>query len=195
MLDYSVRLKRQYRCAVEQVVIFLQETNNEAAFTEEYRDDTTIHRYRVVHLWEQDSVPFLANPALLPLATLTQTDYPQVMLAQVAERVARIKNIQQWQNIAGCAEILAGLRFDKDLIHQFLREDVMRESVIYQNIIQKEAFRLISRQINRRFGELGSSFIEQIGGLSVDQLEELGEELLDFSEIADLQAWLEQEKG
>ena len=90
---------------------------------------------------------------------------------------------------------MAGLRFDKDLIHQFLREDVMRESVIYQNIIQKEAFRLISRQINRRFGELGSSFIEQIGGLSVDQLEELGEELFDFSEIADLQAWLEQEKG
>ena len=71
----------------------------------------------------------------------------------------------------------------------------MRESVIYQDIIQKEAFRLISRQINRRFGELGSSFIEQIGKLSVDQLEELGEELFDFSEVADLQTWLEQEKG
>ena len=68
----------------------------------------------------------------------------------------------------------------------------MRESVIYQDIVQKEAFRLISRLINRRFGEVGLSFIEQIGGLSVEQLEELGEELLDFSEIADLQAWLEQ---
>jgi predicted transposase YdaD len=44
-LDYSVRLKRQYRCAVAQVVIFLQSTTNEAAFTEEYRDETTIHRY------------------------------------------------------------------------------------------------------------------------------------------------------
>ena len=71
----------------------------------------------------------------------------------------------------------------------------MRESVIYQDIIHKEAFRLISRQINRRFGELGSSFIDQIRGLSVEQLEDLGEELLDFSEIANLQAWLEQEKG
>ncbi len=67
MLDYSVRLKRQYRCAVVQVVIFLQETTNEAAFTEEYRDDTTIHRYQIVRLWEQDSAPFLATPALLPL--------------------------------------------------------------------------------------------------------------------------------
>jgi predicted transposase YdaD len=38
MLDYSVRLKRQYRCDVEQVVIFLQATNDEIVFTEEYRD-------------------------------------------------------------------------------------------------------------------------------------------------------------
>lgn len=28
MLDYSVRLKRQYRCPVVQVLIFLQETTN-----------------------------------------------------------------------------------------------------------------------------------------------------------------------
>lgn len=61
MLDYSVRLKRQYRCAVVQVVIFLQETTNEVAFVEEYRDDSTSHRYRVVRLWEQDSAPFLAK--------------------------------------------------------------------------------------------------------------------------------------
>ena len=69
----------------------------------------------------------------------------------------------------------------------------MQESVIYQDIIRKEALRLISRQINRRFSELSSSFIKQIGGLSVEQLEELGEELLEFSEIADLQAWLKQQ--
>ncbi len=52
MLDYSVRLKRKYNCSVEQVVIFLQETTNELAFIEEYRDDTTVHRYRVIRLWK-----------------------------------------------------------------------------------------------------------------------------------------------
>lgn len=45
MLDYSVRLKRQYQCPVVQVLIFLQETSNEVAFIDEYRDDTTIHKY------------------------------------------------------------------------------------------------------------------------------------------------------
>lgn len=61
MLDYSVRLKRQYKCPVVQVVIFLQETDDEIAFTEEYLDDTTRHRYRVVRMWDQDSDLFLNN--------------------------------------------------------------------------------------------------------------------------------------
>lgn len=53
MLDYSVRLIRQYNVPVTQVVIFLQETNNEIAFTEEYVNETTTHRYRVLRMWEQ----------------------------------------------------------------------------------------------------------------------------------------------
>lgn len=189
MLDYSVRLKRQYRCPVVQVLIFLQD--NEMAFTEEYRDNTTIHQYQVVRLWEQDSTLFLVNPALLPLASLTRTDSPQSLLAQVAEQVATIPDREERQNIAGCVEILAGLRFDKDLVRQFLREDIMKESVIYQDIVQKEAFKLISRLLKRRFGDIDGSLVEQIRNLSAEQLENLGEDLLDFSEVADLVAWLE----
>ncbi|MDJ0795684.1 MAG: DUF4351 domain-containing protein [Calothrix sp. MO_167.B12] len=190
MLDYSVRLKRQYRCGVVQVVIFLQETTAEAAFTEEYRDDSTIHRYRVIRLWEQDSAIFLNNPVLLPLASLTRSDSPQALLTQVAERVATIPDIQVRSNIAGCIEILAGLRFEKDLIQQFLREDIMQESVIYQDIVQKEAFKVISRQLNRCFPDINSYLIERIRKLSADKLEDLGEALFDFSEVTDLITWL-----
>ncbi|MBW4423868.1 MAG: DUF4351 domain-containing protein [Nostoc desertorum CM1-VF14] len=195
MLDYSVRLKRQYRCPVVQVLIFLQETTNEMAFTEEYRDNTTIHQYQVVRLWEQDSTLFLANPALLPLASLTRTDSPQTLLAQVAEQVATIPDKEEQQNIASCVEILAGLRFGKDLVRQFLREDIMKESVIYQDIVQKEAFKLISRLLKRRFGDIDGSLVEQVRNLSAEQLENLGEALLDFSELADLVVWLEQQRG
>ena len=206
MLDYSVRLKRQYRCDVEQVVIFLQATNDEIVFTEDYQDRTTSHRYRVVRLWEQDSAPFLANPGLLPLATLTQTDSPQALLAQVAEQVDRISDREQRQNIAGCAEILAGLRFEKDLIRQFFREEIMRESVIYQDILQQGVQQgrqegrqegevaLITRQLTRRLGDVDSLLIERIRGLSTLVLEELGVALLDFSNTADLMAWFEQQE-
>ncbi len=67
----------------------------------------------------------------------------------------------------------------------------MEESVIYQDIVQKEAFKLISLQLKRRFGDIDVSLVEQVRNLSAEQLEELGEELLDFSEVADLIAWLE----
>ncbi|MBE8968753.1 DUF4351 domain-containing protein [Nostocales cyanobacterium LEGE 12452] len=51
---------------------------------------------------------------------------------------------------------------------------------------------LILRQLNRRIGEIDTSLIEQIQGLSIEQLENLGEALLDFSSFADLETWLNQ---
>jgi len=203
VLDYSVRLKRQYDVPVMQVVIFLQETSNEIAYTTEYVDETTTHRYQVVRMWEQDSALFLNNPALLSLAPLTQTTSPQRLLSQVAQSIAKISDRDTRQDIAAYTEILAGLRFQKDLIRQLLSEDIMQESVIYQDIFQKgehkgehkEAFRFLSRQLNRRFGEIDSPIIERIRVLSTEQLENLGEALLDFSNVADLEAWFNQQEN
>jgi predicted transposase YdaD len=195
MLDYFVRLKRLYKCSVIQFVIFLQETDDEIAFTEEYREESTIHRYRAVRMWEQDSSLFLGNSALLPLAPLCRTDSPRQLLSQVAQEVATISDRETRQNTAAYTEILAGLRFEKDLIRQLLSEDIMQESVIYQDILQKgeqkEAFRFLNRQLIRRFGEMDSSIVERIRVLSTEQLEVLGEEFLGFLNVSDLVAWLD----
>jgi predicted transposase YdaD len=202
MLDYFVRLVRQYNLPVTQVVIFLQETSNEIAFTEAYLDEMTNHRYRVIRMWEQDSDFFLNNPALLPLAPLTKTNSAPGLLSQVATEIAKITNVAARQNTAAYTEILAGLRFEKNLICQLLSEDIMQESVIYQDILQKgeikgeqkEAFRFLNRQLNRRFGEISLPIIEKMRLLSTEQLEILGEEFLDFSAISDLVTWLDRQK-
>lgn len=72
----------------------------------------------------------------------------------------------------------------------------MQESVIYQDILQKgkqeEAFTYTLRLVNRRFGDVDSSLTERIRILSANQLETLGEALFDFSNVADLEAWLNQ---
>ncbi len=194
VLDYSVRLKRQYPYPVTQVVIFLQQTTDEIVFIEEYRDETTIHQYRPIRLWEQDSALFLEDKALLPLAPLTRTDSPRTLLAQVGERVARIPDRNERQNIASCADILAGLRFEKDLIRQFLREDMMQESVTYQDILskgkQQEALSLVTRLLNRRLGNIDDPLVDRLRGLPVEELEDLGEALLDFTSLANLTNWL-----
>jgi predicted transposase YdaD len=106
---------------------------------------------------------------------------------------------------------LAGLRFNKQLVQQFFREGIMRESVIYQDILreglqqgleqgleqglaqgkQQEGVALVLRQLTRRIGALASESEDRIRGLSIAQLEDLAEALLDFSQPTDLMNWLE----
>ncbi len=78
----------------------------------------------------------------------------------------------------------------------------MQESVIYQDILQKglqqgeergkkqEALELILRQLTRRFGAIEPEIQQQIRSLSITQLEELAEALLDFSSPSDLVNYL-----
>jgi predicted transposase YdaD len=194
MLDYYTKLKRQYWCDIEQVLIFLQQTSAPIAFGTEYVDKNTVHRYRVIRLWEQDPAPLLANPALLPLATLAKSDTPQALLEQVAAAVDMIEETESRRNISACVQVLAGLRFDKNLITQLFREDIMQESVIYQDILQKgeergkkqEALQLILRLLTRRFGAIAPETEQQIRALAIAQLEDLAEALLDFTSQGDV---------
>ncbi len=100
--------------------------------------------------------------------------------------------------ISGCAKLffLAGLKFEKDLIRKFLSEDIMQESVIYQDIEEKGEKKgklsFCMLLLNQRFGELESSIVEKVEVLSVEKLEALGVALLNISEIDDLIAWLEE---
>ncbi len=92
-------------------------------------------------------------------------------------------------------------------VNQNLEEDdrelIMRLQPLYQQDREQAKQegreegeqRLILRQLNRSFGEIDATLIEQVKRLSIEQLEELGEALLDFSELADLEAWLNQQKG
>ena len=199
MLNYYIRLKQIYWCDIEQVIIFLQPSNSEMVFKTEYVDKNTRHKYRVIRLWEQDAAPLLNNPALLPLAALAKSNSPESLLQQVASQVDMIEESEAQKNISACTQILAGLRFDRNLINQLFREEIMQESVIYQDIIQRgeqrgkkqEALQLITRLLNRRAGNLNSETQQRINALSTTQLEDLGEALLDFSSQNDLTTWLE----
>jgi predicted transposase/invertase (TIGR01784 family) len=57
---------------------------------------------------------------------------------------------------------------------------------------QEEAQSLILRQLNRRVGNISIDLEAQIKTLPLAQLEELGEALLDFSQMTDLMTWLER---
>ena len=58
--------------------------------------------------------------------------------------------------------------------------------------IEKERKALILRLLNRKFRTLSNEIRVRIQGLSMNQLEELGEALLDFDGLVDLEDWLER---
>jgi predicted transposase/invertase (TIGR01784 family) len=57
----------------------------------------------------------------------------------------------------------------------------------------EEAQSLVLRQLMRRFGTVSPAAETQIRSLPLAQVEFLGEELLDFSSLADLDAWLQSQ--
>ena len=74
----------------------------------------------------------------------------------------------------------------------------LKETRVYREIKQegreegREAMaNTIARQLRKRLGELPQQVRAEILGLSLSMLAELGEALLDFTSVADLQAWLE----
>ena len=212
MLKYWTLLYGQYWCEIDQIVIFLQETSSEQVFQNKFSEQNTSHSYRVIRLWEEDPAPFLADPALLPLATLTRSNEPKTLLEQVTQQVAKLEDTQQKRSISAAAEVLAGLRFEKDVIRQLFREELMEGSVIYQDILQKgitqgeqrglqqgeqrglqqgEANVLI-RLLSRRFATIDPTVEQKIRSLSISQLEELTEAQFDFTTSEDLIAWLDK---
>jgi predicted transposase YdaD len=123
------------------------------------------------------------------LAEKYPTDFVRWLTAEESSRDTR-------QNTASYTEILAGLRFEKSLIRQLLSEDIMQESAIYQDILQKGeqkgASKFLIRQLNRRFGTIDPAIIERLRVLSTEQLETLGEDFLSFSDVANLVDWLDR---
>jgi predicted transposase/invertase (TIGR01784 family) len=198
-LDYWVRLYRLYRV---QVLVLLRPPANDAEVVSTFRFGTTYHEYRVLKLWEQDPGLFLKDPALLPLATLAATSKSENLLAQTAMEVSKIEPASLRQEISGYAQLMAGLRFKTDLIRQVFREGMMRESAVYQEILQEGRLEgrqegrqegesaLILRQLSRRFGMIAPETEAKIRTLSLPQLDALGEALLDFGQLSEVNDWL-----
>jgi hypothetical protein len=57
---------------------------------------------------------------------------------------------------------------------------------------QEEALTLVQRQLRRRFGAPVEALLERVRQLPTTRLEELGEALMDFSGVSDLERWLDR---
>jgi predicted transposase YdaD len=214
MLEYWVRLFRRYRTPARQVVLLLKSTPAAREMPNIFTAGMTHHSFHVLRLWEVEATELLDDEALLPLAVLGKAASEEALLRETAARVERMTDASQRANVSACVQVLAGLRFDRALIRALFREEAMRESVIYQEIIERglaqgierglaqgierglaqgshlEAIRLARTLLERRFGPLPESIAAQVALLSREQAENLAVETLNFDSLDAVRTWL-----
>ncbi|MCU0542899.1 MAG: Rpn family recombination-promoting nuclease/putative transposase [Oscillatoriaceae cyanobacterium Prado104] len=112
-------------------------------------------------------------------------------LDEVPEKMAAVPEIQRAFEIANRVG-LTQEEFNTLQAQEIFIQDQQGSVDLGREEGQKAGeIKLIVRQLNRRFGQLNSDTKARIDELSIDQLDNLGEALLDFANIEDLTAWLQ----
>jgi len=212
MADYYLRLRRKFPGrTIQQVVIYLKRTSSDLVRQTSYQTPVMTHQFRVIRLWEEPVEVFLTTKGLLPYAVLSRASDKEAVLVQVLGELEQISDRTEQSTLVAATSILAGLELGEQVIRRLMRSPVMRESTIYQSILQEgraegraegleeglEQGRavgertLVLKLLTRKLGSLSPVLIAKVNALSLEELETLGEALLDFTKVEDLESWLE----
>ena len=161
MADYRLRVHRRYpNKQMRQIVIYLKSTGSELVRQNVFTISGLRHEFEVIRLWEQPTADLLKYPGLLPLAVLGKTEDRTQILREISSLIDNLEDRREQSNIAAATSILGGLVLKKEVIQQVLREEIMQESVIYQDIkeqgIQQGQASLVLRLLKYRIGEIES---------------------------------------
>jgi hypothetical protein len=213
MFTYFARLHEIYALPVYPIVIYSHDspkTPEVDTYSVEFPGWKVLEfHYRVIQLNQLSWQNFVNQPnpvasALMAKMRMATQERPTVkllslqMLARLGLNPAQVQLISGFIDTYLTLNALEEAAFQEQLakieprqggqvmeiVTSWMREGIQRGK-------QQEAVSLIMRQLNRRFGSLTPQLQEGVQNLSVAELEDLGEALLDFANIADLEAWLE----
>ncbi len=138
MADYRLRLYRKFpEKQVRQVVIYLNPSQLPLVRETTFNIGSLNHQFEIIRLWEQPTAIFQQYQGLLPFATLSKTSDPEETLRQIAKQIENIQDKQLQSNVAASTAIISGIALSKEIIKRLLRSDIMKESVIYQEILHE----------------------------------------------------------
>ncbi|RUT09589.1 hypothetical protein DSM106972_000830 [Dulcicalothrix desertica PCC 7102] len=215
---YYTHLYKEYRLPIYPIVIYSHDaplTQEASSFKIDFPEWAPLKfEYRVVQLNQLDWQDFvnIRNPvacALMSKMRMGTEERPTVKLLSLQLLTSLGLNPAQIELISGFIGTYLKLNAAEEAEFQRLiatieprkQEEVMEivtdwmERGIEQGMqqgMQREAVLFAQRLLNRRFGNLSTQQQERIQSLSTQKLEELGEALLDFTSIADLETWLSE---
>ena len=139
-------------------------------------------------------------PTLLPFVPILQGGNQP---AKVARAVQLLRNQDQLRDLEPLLAFFAGFVLETQIIQEIMRWDmeILRESPWYNQMIQEglqqglQQGRLaaIKKSIVRLLDLNPQSLPEQLDNLSIEQLEELQDQIFDFTSVTDLENWLQQQ--
>jgi predicted transposase/invertase (TIGR01784 family) len=187
MTDYRLRQYRKFpNKQVYQVVIYLTPSQSPLVHETTFNIGKLNHEFNVIRLWEQPTEIFQQYQGLLPFAALSQTDNPEETLRQVAQQIEQITDKQVQSNVAASTAIISGIALNKEIIQRLLRSEIMKESVIYQEILlegeakglakgKAEGKAETARQIaiNMMRSNISGDLVAQFTGLSLKEVQKL----------------------
>ena len=136
MANYWLRLYGKYpNREIHQTVIYLRPTNSRLAYQTSFNSTKLNHEFNVIRLWEQPTEIFQQYQGLLPLAVLTKTPNPEATLRDIAKIIDQIEDQKVKIDVTAATSIISGLALNKEIIQRLLRSEIMKESVIYQEIL------------------------------------------------------------
>ncbi|WP_029631678.1 DUF4351 domain-containing protein [[Scytonema hofmanni] UTEX B 1581] len=213
MFTYFARLHEKYALPIYPIVIYSHDspkTLEPNSYRIQLAKKVILEfNYDVIQLNQLHWQDFVnqRNPvasALMAKMRMSTSERPKVKLTSLQLLTTLQLNPAQVQLISGFIDTYLELNSQEEVVFQEQlanieareQEEVMQivTSWMRQGLEQGEKqgeLKLLMRQINRRFGEISPDLKGRIENLSTPELENLGEALLDFSYVADLEAWFE----
>ena len=122
------------------------------------------------------------HEGLFPFAPLSQTNNPEETLRQVAKQIEQITDNQLRGNVAASTAIISGIALNKEIIQRLLRSEIMKESVIYQEILLEGESKGLAKgeakasnkiALNMLNSNISIELVAQFTGLTLKQVQKL----------------------
>ncbi|MDD1414336.1 Rpn family recombination-promoting nuclease/putative transposase [Dolichospermum sp. ST_con] len=164
-----------------------------------------INSGRIKRIYLDELPPGSIGMGLIELIVSKEAQAPELVKTLMARTKTEVENEREKQGIIKLLETVLLSKFSQlsrqEIEAMFLVSDI-KQTRVYQEAKQEgreegreegkkdEATNLLIRILSKRFGKLGDSYTQNINSLNIEQLEKLGEALLDFTDINDLETWL-----
>lgn len=187
-----------------QAVVIYPTRSTEQGEIEPYRcllESEQVHRVYLDELGKLEDLPL--EVGILVLTTLGEEETPAAARYLLNRSQQELREAEGNNAIIEIITTILSYRFTRlsRLEIEAMLGITLQETRFYQDVKeegkqvgkQEEAKTFVLRLLTKRFGEVPSDLNSQIARLSLEQLEALGEALLDFVSLDDLAVWLETE--